>query len=308
VVLIGAAPLFAIKGCANRQRGIIELLEQTGANVEYDFESKGVHVHYVRREDYPAYAYPDHFEWPEECWLATVFGIDVFHRVDAVDFGSLTSDGKAIDYLHHLSGLREVVMDSCDANDRCVARLNGLNDLQILSLACSSITDEGMRDIANLKGIVELNLYESHVTDQGLTYLTHLPHLAELGLDANRITDAGAKVVAELPSIRVLSIGRTDITDNGLRFLARSGRGFEYVDLRMTRITDASVPELAKMRSLTEVDIRGTNISQKGVAALKKALPNATIREDASDEGFDGRRTPDDRFDSDYGGRIPAVG
>ncbi len=50
-----------------------------------------------------------------------------------------------------------------------------------------------------------------------------------------------------------------------------------YMVLANAPITDASIKHLVEMKSLWGINLRGTRVSDKGVAALKKALPKASI-------------------------------
>jgi hypothetical protein len=95
------------------------------------------------------------------------------------------------------------------------------------------------------------NLANTRITGRGLAALTGTG-LEELVLDGTPMTDAGLANVRRLKKLRRLS-------------------------LKVTRVTDAGLTNLQDIETLREVELALTEVTPNGVAALRKALPKATI-------------------------------
>jgi Leucine-rich repeat (LRR) protein len=78
-------------------------------------------------------------------------------------------------------------------------------DLEVLSLAHTEATDEGLLHVAQLKKIVELDLGETRITDAGLARIRTLKNLRKLRLAETRVTDAGiADLRAAIKNIQIV--------------------------------------------------------------------------------------------------------
>jgi hypothetical protein len=76
--------------------------------------------------------------------------------------------------------------------------------------------------------------------------------------------------------LRELSLERTLVTDAGLAHLAGL-KSLRRLNLRGSPITDAGLLHLARLPGLQEIDLRETRVTAAEVAALRQALPGATI-------------------------------
>ena len=138
----------------------------------------------------------------------------------------------------------------------------------------SSITNEGVKEVAKLKQLEELSLSHTKITDEWLKEVIKLPKLRGLGLWDTKITDAGLKEVVKLKHLYYLNLGGTKITDAGLKELAKL-KNLTDLNLRYTRITEAGLKELAKCKQLEKLHLGHTQITD--TTELQKALPNCKI-------------------------------
>jgi hypothetical protein len=114
-------------------------------------------------------------------------------------------------------------------------------------------------------------------TDAGLKELKGLKTLETLNVANSAVTDAGLKELKGLRELQMLSLGGTRVMDAGLKALPPLA-ALQSLDLSSTRVTDAGLKELTGLKNLRHLDLRKTDVSDAGVAALKKALPELTIR------------------------------
>lgn len=135
-----------------------------------------------------------------------------------------------------------------------ISRLHHCPGLTHLDFGSSSLTDDGLKRLADLNlPLTCLSVHNCRVGDEGVQHLRQMKEMTRLTFTATRITDAGVKVIAEnFPKLSMLFVGST-------------------------AISDASVPDLAKMTSLKRLQIDRTRISFSGVQRLKAALPDTEI-------------------------------
>jgi len=138
----------------------------------------------------------------------------------------------------------------------------------------SSITNEGVKEVAKLKQLEKLSLSHTKITDEWLEEVIKLPKLRGLGLWDTKITDAGLKEVVKLKHLYYLNLGGTKITDAGLKELAKL-KNLTELNLRYTQITEAGLKELAKCKQLEKLHLGHTQITD--TAELQKALPKCKI-------------------------------
>jgi hypothetical protein len=108
-----------------------------------------------------------------------------------------------------------------------------------------------------MKDMHSLDLGATAVTDAGLAHLGHMSKLHQLHLSRSAVTDAGMEHVSRLSNISSLRLSDTSISDAGL-------------------------VHLAKLPKLQDLQVLNTRVTQKGIDALKRALPNVTVRQDNS--------------------------
>src|SRR5262249_26011489 len=64
----------------------------------------------------------------------------------------------------------------------------------------TSVTDEGMREVASLKNLTMLSMCSTKVTDAGLGHLVGLKRLTALDMRGVKLTDVGVGRLAGLPN------------------------------------------------------------------------------------------------------------
>jgi internalin A len=152
--------------------------------------------------------------------------------------------------------------------DGCLPGFRGLTRLKTLCLSGQSISDAGLKELADHKALVQLRLAHTQITDGGLQSLSLLENLADLDLFHTAITDAGLKELSAFRGLRALDVGLTQVTDAGLKHLAGAKR-LRRLNLQANSITDAGLKEVSAIESLEELNLSATNITDAGLVALK---------------------------------------
>lgn len=112
--------------------------------------------------------------------------------------------GKNFSVLQKLP-LKILNLSKTKIDDKSLAAIGALTDLEDLKLSHDSIGDEGIKHLSSLHNLKILNLDYTQVTDSGLTDLSDLPALTTLNLDGcKNITSAGLVELAKSSSLRML--------------------------------------------------------------------------------------------------------
>lgn len=77
------------------------------------------------------------------------------------------------------------------------AEIDKLTELQIMDLAWSTTTDEGLAQLKDLRNLRDLGLGGTPVTDRGLTHLEKMPSLQRLWLSKRTISGAAVEKLRE---------------------------------------------------------------------------------------------------------------
>ncbi len=206
--------------------------------------------------------------------------------------------------IESIDSLERLTVFGCvNVTDRSFARLKNLPHLKVLNAAPSNITDVGVENLKGLKGLWFLSLNGTKVTDVGLKHLIDNSKIAVLYLNGTKITDEGLVFLEQMKDMHSLDLGATAVTDAGLAHLGHMSKlnqlhlsgsavtdaGMEHVSrlsnisslrLNNTSISDAGLVHLAKLPKLMDLQVLNTKVTQKGIDALKRALPNVTVRHD----------------------------
>ena len=86
-----------------------------------------------------------------------------------------------------------------------IDQLRELNDLKILNLYFTSISDASLPELTSLENLEHLVLFQTHVTDAGIEHLVTMRHLEQLDLRETDVTDKGiADLQRALPDCFIL--------------------------------------------------------------------------------------------------------
>jgi len=191
-----------------------------------------------------------------------------------------------VDRHHHprltwLDGLRPddlylLTLAGTSVTDDDLVHLKGLTGLRQLDLSNTEISGPGLNSVSHLGELKRLILEDTSVDDQQLARLKGLNRLTELNLTNTRITDAGLQYLTQFTSLRTLKLRNTRISDAGLKHLLELP-SLEVLNLTQTNITDEGVQRLATLSSLKTLDVWETNVSPAGIERLSKALPGCRV-------------------------------
>jgi hypothetical protein len=174
---------------------------------------------------------------------------------------------------------RTVTLAKCfrvDFDDDDLRRCQKGDQLRVVVLPGTGVTDSGLTVLANSPSIEYLNLSHTGITDRGLAHLRRLLGLKRLDLVSTKVTDAGLHHLRRFPRLERLDLAATHVTGAGFEQLKRLSR-LVSLHLRNTNVNDEGLADLEELGELRYLDLRDTRVTQEGLDALRRALPDCTV-------------------------------
>ncbi|MHC5539297.1 leucine-rich repeat domain-containing protein [Singulisphaera rosea] len=149
--------------------------------------------------------------------------------------------------------------------DAGLVPLEGLVNLETLSLYAPGITSTGLNSLRKMVKLRHLNLIRTKVVD--LAPIRHLTKLDSLGLTSSPIDDVGMRPIAGFRNLTDLYLEGTNVGD-GTMALLRDKASLVRLRLSGTRITDAGLANLAGLTNLEDLELNETMIGDEGLTQL----------------------------------------
>src|SRR5262249_32210162 len=108
-----------------------------------------------------------------------------------------------------------------DVSNAVLARLPELSCMRGLDLSHTALDDRRMAYLAPLENLEWLSLHDTRVTSAGLTHVAGLKRLTYLDLDATDVDDTGIALLSHLSRLEYLYAGETRLGDGALAHVAK---------------------------------------------------------------------------------------
>lgn len=186
-----------------------------------------------------------------------------------VDGSVLSHSG--VKYICRLSGLRKLVLEGTDADDRDIEFIaRKLPSLPELNIGYTRISKKALASISKMRSLRKISLEKDRIDSSSIAKLSALPNLLELNLKQVNVDDQVFDGLSKLKRLIALNLAKTKITDNGLVALSRL-QSLRKLDISDCKISDAAVcGVIANMENLEELNLSGTSVTDRGVKALAK--------------------------------------
>jgi Leucine Rich Repeat (LRR) protein len=258
---------------ARRQKEAVAAVRDYGGWLHYDFHHFDPHT---GKCDPQA-------ESPLPAWLIETFGVDMFHRVEAVNLNFNDDTGRRLEnpnlsddvipYLESFPHLRALYAHKSQVADETMRHIGSLRKLECLMLwDAERIGDEGVAHLASLNRLKRLHISNAHLTDESLEMLSRLPSLEGMSLQGNHFSNQGLVHLRRARNLKSLWIGLGDgeITDEGVSHLAEL-ENLEELDLQRSRITDAGLEHLGGLTKLKYLTLGNeTRITDQGIRLITR--------------------------------------
>jgi Leucine-rich repeat (LRR) protein len=166
------------------------------------------------------------------------------------------------------SGTTAVNLRSTWITDVDLDRLARLQDLRILDLSLTNLTDAGMERLKSLPLVTDLNLvYAELITDAGVAYLKGWKNLERLNLRGTKVNDTGLEHLKRLTSLKSLDLSFTEVTDNGLEHLA-SLTELQQLSIGGNKMSGVGLHSLELLPRLRSLDLSGSQRTDSGIWSI----------------------------------------
>jgi hypothetical protein len=223
--------------------------------------------------------------------------------------GSKLSDAE-FRQIGELKHLKSLTLSKC-LNDRTLAILTTLSELETLQTNLMEVSDDGVKQLAQLKKLRNLKFFHpgKSFTGSGLASLAAMSNLEALTVAGSfTFGDDGMAAVAKLTQLKSLRIWHDGQTNEGVRKLAElrnlksltlgqrltykppaspsdetiailaEMKSLETLQLEEARLTLAALSKLKQLPNLKALTLNGIDLPEEQVARLQKELPKAAVK------------------------------
>jgi serine/threonine protein kinase len=153
-----------------------------------------------------------------------------------LDLVSTDTGDEALRHVKELPRLRGIGCGRRTTDQGLADFLAARDDLEILSLSYTKVTDSGLKAVSRQQQLRSLALTGLPITDAGLEHIRSLKQLTTLDMPFTRVTDKGLVHLAALNNLTWLQITQAAFTDDGLLRLANLPV-LKYLYVIGTRVT-----------------------------------------------------------------------
>ena len=216
--------------------------------------------------------------------------LEAFPDLDKVTFTGSDVGLEIYEALGKLTNVTRLELENTPSNEKAIAKLAGMKQLEFLLLSRSDLNDECLKTLNKLPSLKQIRCGQTRVSDAGLKYLERNRTIVAIDLsDCVAVTDQGLESLSTLPNLKFLKVWGLSITDEGLATIGKMEK-LEVLGLNDTRISDVGTVHLANLKRLKEVMMVRTSIGDKTIEALTacKELRSVRIRDTTiSDKAVD---------------------
>jgi Leucine Rich repeat len=152
------------------------------------------------------------------------------------------TDLVTLSQLFHLDSLK---LKECNVSEEGLSALSVLRELKDLDLSRlehlrhgggpTGLKDSCLVPLQGLTQLQDLTLTGNRITDKGLDLIAHLPNLETLELDATDVSDAGIVSLQSMKHLKAVRLGGTHVTPEGVKKLQESFPGID-IDMQIDQV------------------------------------------------------------------------
>jgi Leucine-rich repeat (LRR) protein len=153
---------------------------------------------------------------------------------------------------------------------RHIKAIMSCNNLEVLELNLSNVSDEDLRHVGQLQNLKVLRLGNTSVTDDGIAHLKDSENLVRIELSHTRISGTALSYLRTMKKLQYIELFSTDIADEGLRFVGdiTTLRGLGFGDTERQSI---DFKHLAKLHNLVSLHVcAARSVKPKRITVLSQ--------------------------------------
>ena len=171
-----------------------------------------------------------------------------------------------------------------------------LDGMVSLDLRGARITDAGLEVLQQLPRADQLEVLDvanTRISDQGVRCLDAFRRLRSLNLSGTRVSSSGLVTLQDFPSLRLLTVDVRNLNAESLSILAKCNQlNFLFLKIEgaeprsgtqeRAEWIDSMLPHFAAMENLYALELSGNSLTDDELAKLQAAMPNCTVRTQAN--------------------------
>jgi|GEM_PF-3429117 len=226
-----------------------------------------------------------HFHEVGPSWVRNILGQPLMRGFDRIYWIDTHGKGVSIKWLETLSELETLTHLSINTrsfDNSLLDKIPTLQNLRILDLINSEITDQGLISLKRFPNLTSLDLSDTKITDEGLRVIAEIKTLSSLELDRTKISDQGLESFKLHNNLEWLSLDETKVSGIGLKHC----RNLEYLSLaghhvykaERSSVTDNGLASLQQLKQLKILNLSDTQLSDDFLRNLGDAKHLETLR------------------------------
>jgi len=152
----------------------------------------------------------------------------------------------------HLRGKKSLLglnIENCKLDDRVLANLGDMPNLQYLALKNNAITDQGLQNLGAYPALESLNLSRTAVTDAWLCELTDLTSLRTLNLEQTAVTAVCKESLLDIPNLSSVVLTLNALSEGDQRDINAAVMSRAMEDLPMQSSSNPEAPKVGVFMS-----------------------------------------------------------
>jgi hypothetical protein len=209
--------------------------------------------------------------------LSNIVGPDWVFGVETVNL-NFRFQGPNITLLRNIPSLQELTTQHSHLSDADMAIIASLRNLKRLGISSApSISDNGIKHLANHPSLREVGLFGVAISDQSINTLITIPHLTLLATSGSEITDRGVARLSVRKDLEKLRLSGSNVTGASARYLTTMP-GLNYIDLEVTQFDDVGLKALANAFPNCTILVTNTRVTESCVKECCQQNPKLEIR------------------------------
>lgn len=153
----------------------------------------------------------------------------------------------------------------------------GENDLAVLDMSRTQVSDTALMSIRHMSGLEVLELAYTAITNGGIDIISSLKNLHTLGLTNTGLSNSGIKSLKNLSNLKELWLNGTLIDDEGIDNLLDL-KDLWLLGLSGTNVSGEGLSKLSKLNNLLRIYMFNTAIAEVDVDSFRKSNSGCRVK------------------------------
>lgn len=143
-------------------------------------------------------------------------------KITSETLHTLQKNNFGVDFMGEASNMISVTFkEKSISNEQISKLLLAKNQITWLNLSACNLSDQQLKQIANLKNLTRLNINSNPITDEGIKSITPLKNIASLNVYNTKISNVSLPILTKHKALKSLYVWKTGITTTAIDELSK---------------------------------------------------------------------------------------